>query len=150
MTAGLVKLKLEEHRLLDKTKLITCEAGEVVRAGKFSVEFIHANHSIADAVAFAIKCPVGTCVHTGDFKIDATPIQGGMMDLGRLGQLGKEGVLALLAFPHTMAINAFIPHFLPGETSTNNILVNLFACLLLAALCFGADVMIALGRRKGF
>ncbi len=97
MTAGLVKLKLEEHRLLDKAKLITCEAGETVRAGKFSVEFIHVNHSIADAVAFAIKCPVGTVVHTGDFKIDPTPIQGGMIDLARLGQLGKEGVLALLA-----------------------------------------------------
>ena len=97
MTAGLVKLKLEEHRLLDKTKMVTCEAGETVKAGKFSVEFIHVNHSIADAVSFAIKCPVGVCVHTGDFKIDPTPIQGGMMDLGRLGQLGKEGVLALLA-----------------------------------------------------
>ncbi|MCF2662145.1 ribonuclease J [Pseudoflavonifractor phocaeensis] len=97
MSAGLIKLKLEEHRLLDKTKLITCEAGDTVKAGKFSVEFIHVNHSIADAVAFAIKCPVGTCVHTGDFKIDSTPIQGGMMDLARLGELGKEGVLALLA-----------------------------------------------------
>ena len=97
MSAGLIKLKLEEHRLLDRTKLITCEAGQVVKAGKFTVEFIHVNHSIADAVAFAIKCPVGTCVHTGDFKIDATPIQGGMMDLARLGELGKEGVLALLA-----------------------------------------------------
>ena len=97
MSAGLIKLKLEEHRLLDRTKLITCEAGQVVKAGRFSVEFIHVNHSIADAVAFAIKCPVGTCVHTGDFKIDATPIQGGMMDLARLGELGKEGVLALLA-----------------------------------------------------
>ncbi|MEM5779947.1 MAG: ribonuclease J [Lawsonibacter sp.] len=97
MSAGLIKLKLEEHRLLDKTKLITCEAGDTVKAGKFSVEFIHVNHSIADAVGFAIKCPVGTCVHTGDFKIDATPIQGGMMDLARLGELGKEGVLALLA-----------------------------------------------------
>ena len=96
MTAGLVKLKLEEHRLLDKTKLITCEAGEVVKAGRFSVEFIHVNHSIADAVAFAIKTPVGTCVHTGDFKIDSTPIQGGMIDLARLGELGKAGVLALL------------------------------------------------------
>ena len=96
MSAGLIKLKLEEHRLLDKTKLITCEAGDVVKAGKFSVEFIHVNHSIADAVAFAIKCPVGTCVHTGDFKIDTTPIQGGMMDLARLGELGKKGVLALL------------------------------------------------------
>jgi len=97
MSAGLIKLKLEEHRLLDKTKIITCEAGDVVKAGKFSVEFIHVNHSIADAVGFAIKCPVGVCVHTGDFKIDTTPIQGGMMDLARLGELGKEGVLALLA-----------------------------------------------------
>ena len=96
MTAGLVKLKLEEHRLLDKTKLITCEPGEVVKAGKFSVEFIHVNHSIADAVAFAIKTPIGTVVHTGDFKIDSTPIQGGMIDLARLGELGKKGVLALL------------------------------------------------------
>ncbi|WP_297718898.1 ribonuclease J [Intestinimonas sp.] len=96
MTAGLVKLKLEEHRLLDRTKLITCEAGEVVKAGKFSVEFIHVNHSIADAVAFAIKTPIGTVVHTGDFKIDSTPIQGGMIDLARLGELGKKGVLALL------------------------------------------------------
>lgn len=96
MTAGLVKLKLEENRLLDKTDIITCEAGETVKAGKFSVEFIHANHSIADAVCFAIRCPVGVVVHTGDFKIDPTPIKGGMMDLARLGQLGKEGVLVLL------------------------------------------------------
>ena len=96
MTAGLVKLKLEEHRLLDRTKLVTCEAGEVVKAGKFSVEFIHVNHSIADAVAFAIKTPIGTVIHTGDFKIDSTPIQGGMIDLARLGELGKKGVLALL------------------------------------------------------
>ena len=97
MTAGLIRLKLEEHRLLDKTKIVTCKAGDVVKAGSFSVEFIHVNHSIADAVAFAIKCPVGTCVHTGDFKIDTTPIQGGMIDLARFGELGKEGVLALLS-----------------------------------------------------
>ncbi len=97
MSAGLIKLKLEEHRLVNKVKLITCEAGETVRAGKFSVEFIHINHSIADAVAFAIRCPLGVVVHTGDFKIDPTPIQGGMADLTRLGELGKEGVLALLA-----------------------------------------------------
>ena len=97
MSAGLIKLKLEEHRLADKVKMITCEAGETVKAGKFTVEFIHINHSIADAVAFAIRCPVGVCVHTGDFKIDPTPIQGGMADLTRLGELGKEGVLALLA-----------------------------------------------------
>ena len=97
MTAGLVRLKLEEHRLQDKVKMVTCEAGETVRLGKFSVEFIHVNHSITDAVGFAIKTPIGTVVHTGDFKIDTTPIQGGMIDLARLGQLGKEGVLALLA-----------------------------------------------------
>ena len=97
MTAGLIRLKLEEHRLLDKTKIVTCKAGDVVKAGSFSVEFIHVNHSIADAVAFAIKCPVGVCVHTGDFKIDTTPIQGGMIDLARFGELGREGVLALLS-----------------------------------------------------
>lgn len=96
MSAGLIRLKLEEHHLLGKTKLITCEAGETVKAGKFTVEFIHVNHSIADAVAFAITCPAGVCVQTGDFKIDPTPVQGGMIDLARLGQLGKEGVLALL------------------------------------------------------
>ena len=113
MTAGLVKLKLEEHRLADRTKLITCECGEIVRAGKFSVEFIHVNHSIADAVCFAIKCGVGTCIHTGDFKIDPTPIQGGMIDLARLGQLGKEGVLALLCD----STNAERPGFTKSERS---------------------------------
>ena len=97
MTLGLVKLKLEEHKLLDTAKLITCEAGDMIQAGKFSVEFIHANHSIADSVSFAIKCPVGTVIHTGDFKIDPTPIKGKIMDLTRLGELGKEGVLAMLA-----------------------------------------------------
>ena len=95
MTAGLVELKLEEHHLLGKVKMHTCEAGEVVKAGKFTVEFIHVNHSIADAVAFAIKTPVGTIVMTGDFKIDATA-EDGMIDLARFGALGKEGVLALL------------------------------------------------------
>ena len=95
LTLGLVKLKLEEHKILDKCKLITHEAGETVKAGNFQVEFIHVNHSIADAVAFAIKTPIGTVVMTGDFKIDPTA-EDGMIDLGRFGQLGKEGVLALL------------------------------------------------------
>ena len=122
MSAGLIKLKLEEHRLLDKTKLITCEAGNVVKAGKFSVEFIHVNHSIADAVAFAIKCPVGTVVHTGDFKIDTTPIQGGMMDLARLGELGKEGVLALLAD----STNVERPGYTRSERSVGNSFDALF------------------------
>ena len=96
MTAGLVELKLEEHKLLGKVRIHTCEAGETVKLGKFSVEFIHINHSIADAVAFAITCPVGTVIHTGDFKIDPTPVSGGMIDLARLGALGNKGVLALL------------------------------------------------------
>ena len=96
MTAGLVELKLEEHKLLSKVRIHTCEAGETVKAGRFSVEFIHINHSIADAVAFAITCPLGTVIHTGDFKIDPTPVSGGMIDLARLGELGKKGVLALL------------------------------------------------------
>ena len=122
MSAGLIRLKLEEHRLLDKTKLVTCEAGNTVRAGKFSVEFIHVNHSIADAVAFAIKGPVGTCVHTGDFKIDATPIQGGMIDLARLGQLGNEGVLALLAD----STNVERPGYTRSERSVGNSFDALF------------------------
>ncbi len=122
MSAGLIRLKLEEHRLLDKTKIITCEACDVIKAGKFTVEFIHVNHSIADAVAFAIKCPVGTCVHTGDFKIDATPIQGGMIDLARLGQLGNEGVLALLAD----STNVERPGYTRSERSVGNSFDALF------------------------
>ena len=96
MTNGLIKLKLEEHKLADKVKLITHEPGDMVKAGCFTVEFIHVNHSIADAVAFAIHTPLGTVVMTGDFKIDPTAADG-MMDLARLGQLGNDGVLALLA-----------------------------------------------------
>jgi len=95
MTCGLVKLKLEEHRIADKVKLITHKPGDVVKAGCFSVEFIHVNHSIADAVCFAIHTPVGTVVMTGDFKIDPTA-KDGMTDLARLGQLGNDGVLALM------------------------------------------------------
>ena len=96
-TAGLIKLKLQEHGLVSSTKLITVEPGQTVRAGKFQVEFIHVNHSIADSVAFAIHTRMGTIVHTGDFKIDSTPIDGEVIDLARFGQLGREGVLALLA-----------------------------------------------------
>ena len=96
MTNGLIKLKLEEHKLADTVKLVTHKAGDVVKAGCFQVEFIHVNHSIADAVAFAVKTPVGTVVFTGDFKIDPTASEG-MMDLARLGQLGNQGVLALMA-----------------------------------------------------
>ena len=97
LTAGLIRLKLEEHGLLKSTKIVTVESGMTVKAGKFSVEFIHVNHSIADSVAFAIHTGLGTVVHTGDFKIDSTPIDGEVIDLARFGELGKQGVLALLA-----------------------------------------------------
>ena len=96
LTAGLAELKLSEHGLLDKTQIITAEPGETIEAGCFSVEFIHVNHSIADSAAFAVHTPVGTVIHTGDFKIDVTPSRGEMTDLTRFGELGREGVLALL------------------------------------------------------
>ncbi|MGI6499046.1 MAG: ribonuclease J [Oscillospiraceae bacterium] len=97
MTVGLVQIKLDEHDLTKRTKIISVEPGETIKAGCFSVEFIRINHSIAGAVAFAIKCPTGVVIQTGDFKIDPTPIKGDMIDLVRFGQLGQEGVLALLA-----------------------------------------------------
>ncbi len=97
LTAALVELKLEEHDLLYNTQIFIRKTGSPFRLGSFTVEFIHVNHSIPDSVALAIGTPLGTVVHTGDFKIDVTPISGGMIDLTRFGQLGKEGVLALLS-----------------------------------------------------
>ncbi len=97
LTAGLVRLKLEEHHLDEKVKLITHSAGDVFHVGCFTCEMIHVNHSIPDSVAIAVKTPVGTVIHTGDFKIDLTPIEGGVFDFHRFAQLGEEGVLALLS-----------------------------------------------------
>ena len=97
LTAALVELKLEEHDLLYTSQIFTKKPGACFRLGCFTVEFIHVNHSIPDAVALAITTPLGTVIHTGDFKIDLTPISGGMTDIVRLGQLGNEGVLALLS-----------------------------------------------------
>ena len=97
LTAALIELKLEEHDMLYNTQIFTKKAGDVFRLGCFTIEFINVNHSIADAVALAIKTPLGTIIHTGDFKIDLTPIQGNMIDITRLGQLGNEGVLALMS-----------------------------------------------------
>lgn len=97
LTAALIELKLEEHDLLYNTQIFTKKVGSSFRLGAFTIEFINVNHSIPDAVALAIGTPLGTVIHTGDFKIDVTPIQGSMMDLARLGQLGNEGVLALLS-----------------------------------------------------
>ena len=95
LTNGLIRLKLEEHGLTETVRLVTHRPGDVVQAGCFRVEFIHVNHSIADAVAFCIHTPVGRVIVTGDFKIDPTAPDG-MADLTRLGTLGNEGVLALL------------------------------------------------------
>ena len=97
LTLGLVECKLKEHGLLSKSQLICVHQGDKVKIGNFTVEFIHSNHSIPDAVMLAITTSTGTVIHTGDFKIDPTPISGSMIDLGRLGELGKKGVLALLS-----------------------------------------------------
>lgn len=97
LTAALIELKLEEHDLLYNTQIFTKKVGSSFRLGAFTIEFINVNHSIPDAVALAIGTPLGTVIHTGDFKIDVTPIQGSMMDIARLGQLGNDGVLALLS-----------------------------------------------------
>ena len=96
LTAGLVKLKLQEHKDLKKPKITVKKDGDKVKVGCFEVEFLHVNHSIADACAFAIKTPLGMVITTGDFKIDTTPIDGKMIDLPRLGELGKKGVLLLM------------------------------------------------------
>ena len=97
LTAGLISHKLEEHRLLKSTKLKIVNQGQTITLGKIRVEFIRSCHSIPDAVALAIHTPAGTVVHTGDFKIDYTPIDDERMDFGRLAELGNKGVLALMS-----------------------------------------------------
>ncbi|MGL5694759.1 MAG: ribonuclease J, partial [Peptostreptococcaceae bacterium] len=97
LTLGLVESKLKEHNILDICKLNPVNAGDIVKLDNLSVEFIRATHSIADACSLAIFTPLGTIVHTGDFKIDYTPIDGLVMDLNRFSTLGDEGVLLLLA-----------------------------------------------------
>ncbi len=97
LTVGLIENKLEEHKLLRKTRLKTVKQGQTINLGSMKVEFIRSCHSIPDSVMFAIHTPVGTVIHSGDFKIDYTPIDDERMDLGRLAELGNKGVLALLA-----------------------------------------------------
>ena len=97
LTAKLIEHKLEEHRLLRTTKLSIVEQGQIINAGKMSVEFIRSSHSIPDACMLAIHTPAGVVVHTGDFKVDYTPIDGQIIDFARLAELGSKGVLALLA-----------------------------------------------------
>ena len=98
LAAGLIRNKLEEHNLLRSTKLYEVSQGQIIKFGNnFKVEFIRSTHSIPDSVMLAITTPVGTILHTGDFKVDFTPIDGKIMDFGRIAELGNNGVLALMS-----------------------------------------------------
>ncbi len=122
LTIALIESKLKEHGLSGKVPLHVVSPGETVQFGKVSVEFIHVNHSIPDAVGLGIKTPLGYVIHTGDFKIDCTPIQGRMIDLPRLGEMGNEGVLALLAD----STNAERPGYTPSERVVGESFAKLF------------------------
>lgn len=123
LTLGLVEGKLREHGLLSRTKMHVISPGDVVKMGCMSVEAIRVNHSIPDAVAFAIHTPAGVIVHTGDFKIDYNPIEGEVIDLGRFGELGKQGVLALLQD----STNVEKPGSTPSESKVGESFNMLFA-----------------------
>ena len=122
LALGIIKNKLSEHKLPHKPRLLTVEAGDVVQLGVFLAEFIHVNHSIADACALAIRTPLGIVFHSGDFKLDVTPIDGNMMDLTRIGELGNEGVLLMLA----ESTNAERAGFSPSERSVGGSLDRIF------------------------
>ena len=111
LTLGIVESKLAEHKLLGERELITVEAGTVLKLGVFKCEFIRANHSIADACMIAVKTPEGNILHTGDFKLDVSPIGGEMMDLTRIGEYGREGLLLLMC----ESTNVDHPGFTPSE-----------------------------------
>ncbi len=122
LTIALIDSKLKEHGLSGKVPLHVVKPGEVVKFKHVSAEFINVNHSIPDAVGLGIKTPHGYVVHTGDFKIDCTPIMGKMIDLPRLGELGNEGVLALMAD----STNAERPGYTPSERVVGESFTNLF------------------------
>ncbi len=122
LTIGLISGKLKEHKLLGDAKLNEVADGKTVTLGKFKVEFIHVNHSIPDAVGFAITCGAGTVVHMGDFKIDTTPIDDKVIDLARFAELGKAGVLALLSD----STNAERPGYTSSERLVGESFSNLF------------------------
>ena len=122
LTVGLIQGKLREHGLLNSASLHVINPGDVITRGGFTVEAIHVNHSIPDALGLAIRCEGGTIVHTGDFKIDTTPIDGGMMDLGRLAEIGQEGVLCLMSD----STNAERPGFTESERKVGESFETLF------------------------
>lgn len=123
LTLGIIRNKLEEHVLPWNPDLRMVKAGDRVKVGAISVEFIRVNHSIADACALAIHTPLGTLVHTGDFKLDTTPIDGEMMDIVRLGELGREGVLLLMC----ESTNAERPGHTPSEKNVGASLEYIFS-----------------------
>ncbi|MDO4608186.1 MAG: RNase J family beta-CASP ribonuclease [Clostridia bacterium] len=122
LTIGLISGKLKEHRLLADANLNEIAPGQKIGLGKFNVEFIHVNHSIPDAVAFAISCGAGTVVHMGDFKIDTTPIDDYVIDIARFAELGKKGVLAMLSD----STNAERTGYTSSERLVGESLSNLF------------------------
>ncbi len=122
LTLGIIENKLQEHPLSIEPQLNCVAAGSSVRAGRFTVEFIRVNHSIADACCLAVHTPIGTIVHTGDFKLDLTPIEGEIMNISRLGQLGEEGVLLLMC----ESTNAERPGYTPSEKKVGQSLDNIF------------------------
>ncbi len=123
LAMGLIKNKLEEHRILRSSTLIEVTQGQKLKFGKnFEVEFIRSTHSIPDSVMLAIKTPVGTILHTGDFKVDYTPIDGKIMDFGRIAELGNEGILALMSD----STNAERKGFTMSESSIGPVFDNLF------------------------
>lgn len=122
LTLGLVEGKLKEHGILASSTLITVKPGDTVKLGCMAAEFIRVNHSIPDACAIAVHTPAGTVVHTGDFKIDYTPIEGGIIDLARFGELGKRGVLALLS----ESTNAERTGYTMSERTVGNSFKNIF------------------------
>ncbi len=122
LSLGIIEGKLEEHALPFRPELRTVEAGETVNAGEMRVEFIHVNHSIADACALAIHTPLGVVFHSGDFKLDVSPIDGQIMDLVRIGELGKEGVKLLLC----ESTNAERAGFTPSERTVGSSLERIF------------------------
>jgi ribonuclease J len=122
LTAGLIKIKLEEAGLAYLADIRVVQPGQIIQAGLFDVEFIHVNHSIAGAAALAVHTPLGPVIHMGDFKLDSTPVEGDMIDLARLGELGREGVLALLSD----STNAEIPGFSMSERTVGEALLNQF------------------------
>lgn len=123
LTLGFLRNKLKEHKLLDSTDLHTVRAGDTVQLGAISVEWIHITHSVPDACSLAIHTPDGVIVHTGDFKIDQTPVQGSPPDLARLARLGDEGVLLLLSD----STNAEQEGTTPSERHVGEGLAPLFA-----------------------